>query len=395
MPGLFDFLATPEGQGLLSAVAGGMAGARRGAPINTIGGAGMAGLLGYGQAQERAIEAERYKKANALNDLKIAEANRVRQAQEAFRLGLPESDRGLFDVAPEKFVENAPQFQKPQLIEVADPQDPLRTIKVWAKPGQTSDQGTIAGRGQLPEILDPRVRAAKEGIARAGRSDTTIKPPAGFRFKTDGSLEAIPGGPGIEKPPSGYRRKEDGSLEPIPGGPEDPNKGGAPGVPKLTESQAKGALYLGQMRSATEELSKLPATTPLAASAARSTLTNWAAPENAQKVNQLQEQWAEAYLRAKTGAAATKEEININRRTFFPSVGDSDAVIKQKAIMREQAERDMVPTAGPAAPTAGVNPSRRETDKPPLAARDQEALDWANANPNDPRAAAIKTKLGR
>lgn len=48
-------------------------------------------------------------------------------------------------------------------------------------------------------------------------------PPAGYRFKADGTLEVIPGGPADKQtPPVGYRYKRDGStLEPIPGGPAD------------------------------------------------------------------------------------------------------------------------------------------------------------------------------
>lgn len=53
MQGLLDLLKTPEGQGLLSATFGGLAGARRGQPLNSIGRAGMSGLLGYGNAVER------------------------------------------------------------------------------------------------------------------------------------------------------------------------------------------------------------------------------------------------------------------------------------------------------------------------------------------------------
>ena len=151
-----------------------------------------------------------------------------------------------------------------------------------------------------------------------------------------------------EKPPAGYRFKEDGTLEAIPGGPAASKTGEKP----LTEGQAKGTLYLGQMRSASDELDKLPATSPAAVAAAGSTYTNWAAPAGAQKVAQLQNQWAEAFLRAKTGAAATESEVALNRRTFFPVVGDSDAVIKQKARMRKQAEKDMESVAGPGAQRA-------------------------------------------
>lgn len=53
MAGLLDFLNTPDGQGLLSAAFGGLAGARTGQPINSIGRAGLAGLSGYTGAQDR------------------------------------------------------------------------------------------------------------------------------------------------------------------------------------------------------------------------------------------------------------------------------------------------------------------------------------------------------
>lgn len=53
MDGLLDFVKTPEGQGLLSAAFGGLAGARRGAPVNTLGIAGLAGINGYSDALQR------------------------------------------------------------------------------------------------------------------------------------------------------------------------------------------------------------------------------------------------------------------------------------------------------------------------------------------------------
>jgi len=160
---------------------------------------------------------------------------------------------------------------------------------------------------------------------------------------------AVASAVGGAKAPAGYRFTPDGNLEAIPGGPAADKGGQKP----LTEGQAKGSLYLGQMRSASEELGKLPGVSPVETAAAGSTFTNWATPAKAQQVAQLQNQWAEAYLRAKTGAAATQGEVDLNRRTFFPVVGDSKAVIEQKAKMRSQAERDMAPLAGPGAATAG------------------------------------------
>jgi len=59
LDGFSDFAKTPEGQGLLAATFGGLASAQRGAPINSLGRAGLAGLAGYGNAQDRDSQAAR------------------------------------------------------------------------------------------------------------------------------------------------------------------------------------------------------------------------------------------------------------------------------------------------------------------------------------------------
>lgn len=70
MAGLLDFLSTPSGIGLLSAVAGGMAGARRGTPINNIGRGVATGLTGYQGAMEaQRLELEKQRKKQAMMDV--------------------------------------------------------------------------------------------------------------------------------------------------------------------------------------------------------------------------------------------------------------------------------------------------------------------------------------
>lgn len=54
--GLLDFVNTPMGMGLLSAAFGGLAGARRGAPLNSLGAAGLAGVAGYNAATNNGIK---------------------------------------------------------------------------------------------------------------------------------------------------------------------------------------------------------------------------------------------------------------------------------------------------------------------------------------------------
>jgi hypothetical protein len=66
----------------------------------------------------------------------------------------------------------------------------------------------------------------------------------------------------------------------------------------------------------------------------------------AQRAQQSQAQWAESYLRYKTGAAATEGEVKRNINTFFPKIGETDPkVIEQKARMRKQAEEDVMKSA--------------------------------------------------
>jgi hypothetical protein len=74
--GLLDFAKSPVGMGLLSAVAGGLAGARRGAPLNSLGSAGLAGLSGYSNAQQQQT-------MNQYKDMQAAQIGMALQKQKA------------------------------------------------------------------------------------------------------------------------------------------------------------------------------------------------------------------------------------------------------------------------------------------------------------------------
>jgi len=118
----------------------------------------------------------------------------------------------------------------------------------------------------------------------------------------------------------------------------------------LTESQAKATTFLGQMRSASQTLKQIGADQSALSMQAETALAggpmNAVIGQKAQRVRQSQDQWSEAFLRFKTGAAATIGEVTANRRMFFPVIGDSQQVIAQKAAMRKQAEDDMEIAAG-------------------------------------------------
>lgn len=121
----------------------------------------------------------------------------------------------------------------------------------------------------------------------------------------------------------------------------------------LTESQAKATAFQSQMIGAENNIKQLeskgfnPASlqSQAALKVAGSPLNIAASPET-QQYKQAQEQWAEAYLRFKTGAAATESEVQRNIKTFFPQFGDKPEQIRQKADARAQAEKDIGFAAG-------------------------------------------------
>lgn len=96
MAGLLDdfseFIKTPGGQGLLAATFGGLAGAQRGAPLNSLGRAGLAGLSGYGNALDRnqqTAEAAQMQKARDMQmqtqQMQLDAAKRQQEQQQALR----------------------------------------------------------------------------------------------------------------------------------------------------------------------------------------------------------------------------------------------------------------------------------------------------------------------
>lgn len=90
--GLLGFLQSPEGQGLLSAAFGGMAGAQRGTPWNNAGRAGMAGVMGYGNALDRQTQMAQLAKQNEVRDLQVEQLRRqasLQQRQDAWRQQVP------------------------------------------------------------------------------------------------------------------------------------------------------------------------------------------------------------------------------------------------------------------------------------------------------------------
>jgi hypothetical protein len=111
---------------------------------------------------------------------------------------------------------------------------------------------------------------------------------------------------------------------------------------------------------------------------------------------QLAEHWARAM-----NPTGVMRESDRDKALGFLSTADSPETYKravmqlQKQIARERdsvrAERATGAPGGTTAPTSAPTPAAAPVAQ---SAENQKALAWANANPNDPRAAAIKQKLG-
>ena len=107
-----------------------------------------------------------------------------------------------------------------------------------------------------------------------------------------------------------------------------------------------------------------------------------------QQVDQARRNFISAVLRKESGAAIGVDEYSNEERKYFPQLGDSDKVIKQKQDARKLAIQALEAQAGPS--------GKRLIEKGrELSPQDQEALNWANSNPTDPRSAQIKQRLGK
>lgn len=163
------------------------------------------------------------------------------------------------------------------------------------------------------------------------------------------------------------------------------DKANKAGGKDLTESQGKASAFQSQMVSASNAINTLESkgfdpTSFKSQTAVRLAggVANPVIPVAAQQYKQAQDQWSEAYLRFKTGAAATEQEVQRNNRTFFPVFGDKPDQIAQKALMREQAQRDIGIAAGRGA-NLGAQPigqqPKVEKQEKPTGLPSQSAID--------------------
>lgn len=384
MQGLLDFVKTPEGQGLLSAVAGGLAGARRGTPLNNVGRGLLTGLQGYGNAQQLQQQEAESALNRQVRDLQIKSAQQQMQEREqqrqAFEGFNPQmmATQGALAGGGGPTMANASKMtpvdpMKQQLFELAKAggmsfndffkmTGPKETkVKSYEQVRNADGSVSIVGLTEDGRVVNTsQAPFIKPEVRDFGGSIGGIDPVTG-KVTTYGKKSMSPDAQASNavawanvgvardrlkfdkdngtagRAPAGYRWAGDGTkLEAIPGGPAD--KGST-----ATEGERKAATLLTRLEGSLSQLQGTLKDNPGAAKpsvfaemARRAplgggdTTANVFTPEARQRVEAAQLDILDAALTLGTGAAYTREQLEGYRRSYFPQIGDGPATVKEK-----------------------------------------------------------------
>lgn len=172
-----------------------------------------------------------------------------------------------------------------------------------------------------------------------------------------------------------------------------------PAEKPLTEGQSKALLFGARMQAAEDVLTKLAESgTEVSIPGSRSgygvgSVVNALQPQQRQQLDQAKRDFINAVLRRESGAVISPEEFDNAERQYFPQPGEGPQQRAQKKANRELATRGILAEVPDAA--RRVEDIRAKPAKPQMNPQDAQALEWANANPKDPRAAQIKQRLGQ
>ena len=194
--GLLDFMNSPTGQGLLSAVAAGAAGARKGTPWNNFGRGALGGLAGYADAQNQLQQQEENAFQRQFRQMQMdqlqTEAARRKAMQEAGMVAAERSMTPQFEVAGKTFqnlddanMEAAPQTvyagtmpQSPLISELGAPEAPL-TDYSGASPFNMTPQPMQRPAQQVSEqgVFNPAAysRNMMQELAQRGFAEDAMK----------------------------------------------------------------------------------------------------------------------------------------------------------------------------------------------------------------------------
>ncbi len=362
----------------------------------------LEGMGGYVGSRQNSVDQEMKRKAaDAVTQRTLMEAEAMRERQEqARRQAAAEQEFAKLLVSPQMqasqaalsrgggpTVENAgaiPQVDQSQqmLFEamrsgLVKPLDYFKSTLPKPEDAYTLSEGQVRYVGGRKVAEVPKVEKPDEFTAALRAAGIDPASPMGQKLAMDRALKLASHPQGVSVSYGSPVAGVDTSGNPVFFQPA--KGGGQPAIvqgvtpPKadkpLTEAQAKAATFASQMAAAERELggvkfdqTKLAPQLEVGLAAGPGNLL---VGQEAQRVRQAQEQWAESYLRFKTGAATTKDEVNRNIRTFFPQPGDGPQVVEQKARMRAQAQQDLeIAATGKAATTGGAQQKPRRKYNP-------------------------------
>lgn len=206
---------------------------------------------------------------------------------------------------------------------------------------QPAQAGVAATRPAVSPAESERLRLAKDANERAAQAARRAEEAAALAKRGNA--------------PAGYRFKLDGSLEPIPGGPK-------PAGSVATEGERKAAVLLqrldgslAQLEAAVREnpsadspsvVAEIGRSLPFVGEVAANALNT----SERQRVEAAQLDILDAALTLGTGAAYTREQLEGYRRSFFPQIGDSAATIQDKTSRLQNVIQAARLAAGRAAP---------------------------------------------
>lgn len=186
-----------------------------------------------------------------------------------------------------------------------------------------------------PDVITPyqqeRLNLERERLQRERGGES--KPPAGYRWKPDGSLEAIPGGPATVETKTG----------------------------NITEGERKAAALGTRLDAALTSLNGITKAAPNAVKPGllerglegmgMETAANYARSSDRQQADAAQLDALDAALTLATGAAYTKDQLQNLRKAYFPQIGDSDETVRTKSARFETIVKTARIAAGRAEPS--------------------------------------------
>jgi hypothetical protein len=119
---------------------------------------------------------------------------------------------------------------------------------------------------------------------------------------------------------------------------------------------------------------------------------NYAVSNDYQIQNSEANAWVESTQRDVSGAVVGPVEYANAKKNYFPEPGDGPDLIAIKKQRREVAERSLYDSLGPGQRIADKFVGEQKAQS--SAAEEAGALKWLRENPGDPRAPAVKKKLG-